>query len=311
MGTPTDSTASATPTLSTTMRGLIRTMRPKQWSKNCLIFIPILFDRQFTNPQSLLRVVFGFFLLCLAASTIYLINDLVDIDRDRLHPIKKNRPIPAGQLPIPVAIGAAIILPIISVGGALLYSIPLALVLIAYLTLHIAYSFYLKNIVIVDVFAIAAGFVLRVLAGAVVITVAAFSPWLYVVAGSLSLFLAVGKRRQELLLLAGNAIDVRATYKHYNMALLDDMLRMVTTCTVVAYTIYTLEAPTNLARNRNAMVLTVPFAVYLIFRYLYLIHVEHEGGAPDELLFKDKPLLVTVILWGLVVFAVLYVGPLL
>ncbi len=195
----------------------------------------------------------------------------------------------------------------IAVGVALSYSLPLALVLISYLALHIAYSFYFKNIVLIDVFAIAAGFVLRVVAGVVVITVTNFSPWLYVCAGALSLFLAVGKRRQELLLLAGNAANVRATFKHYNLPLLDDMLRMVTTSSVLAYTLYTFEAKTNLAPN--AMLLTVPFVVYGIFRYLYLIHVQGEGGAPDELLFKDKPLFVAIVLWVLSVIAVLYISP--
>ncbi len=291
------------------LRGLIRTMRPRQWAKNGFIFAAILFDRQLTHKEALLRVVVGFGLLCLTASTIYLINDIVDIERDRMHPKKKFRPIPAGQLPLPIATAAAIILPVIAIGIALTYSVPLALVLFSYLILHIAYSFYLKNIVLIDVFAIAAGFVLRVLAGVVVITVTAFSPWLYVCAGVLALFLAVGKRRQELILLAGNAADVRATYKHYNLALLDDMLRMVTTGSVLAYTLYTIEARTNLAPN--VMLLTVPFVVYGIFRYLYLIHVKGEGGAPDELLFKDKPLLIDIGLWVLSVIGVLYIAPLL
>ncbi len=290
------------------LRGLIRTMRPKQWAKNGFIFAGIVFDRQLHHADSFLRVLVGFVLLCLTASTIYLINDIVDIERDRMHPKKKLRPIPSGQLSIPLAMTAAVILPIIAIGIALAYSVPLALVLILYLTLHIAYSFYLKNMILIDVFAIAAGFVLRVLAGVVVITVASFSPWLYVCTGALSLFLAVGKRRQELILLAGNAAEVRATYKHYNLPLLDDMLRMVTTGSVITYTLYTVEAKTNLAPN--AMLLTVPFVVYGIFRYLYLIHVKGEGGAPDELLFKDKPLLVSIILWVLSVIGVLYVSPL-
>lgn len=291
----------------TTLRGLIRTMRPRQWSKNVAIVAPIIFDGQLNRPGSLLRVIAGFALLCLAASTIYLINDVVDVEKDKLHPKKRFRPIPAGQLPIPVAVAAAIVLPIFAVAGAVALSVPFALVIIAYLVLHIAYSFYLKNIVIIDVFAIAAGFILRVVAGAVVITVSNFSPWLYVCAGTLSLFLAVGKRRQELLLLADGAADVRVTYKEYNLPLLDDMLRMVTTSTVLAYTFYTFEAKTSLAPN--VLLLTVPFVVYGIFRYLYLIHVKGEGGAPDELLFKDKHLLITILIYGAVTVYLLYISP--
>lgn len=287
------------------VRGLVRAMRPRQWTKNGFIFAAILFDRQLTDPHAFLRVLAGFMLLCLTASAIYLINDIVDIERDRLHPKKKFRAIASGQLSIRWAMVAAVILPIVAVGGALTFSLPLALVLIGYLALHIAYSFYFKNIVIIDVFAIAAGFVLRVLAGVVVITVTNFSPWLYVCAGALSLFLAVGKRRQELILLAGNAGDVRTTYKEYNMALLDDMLRMVTTSCVLSYTFYTFEAKTLFAPN--VMLLTVPFVVYGIFRYLYLIHVKGEGGAPDELLFKDRALLIDITLWVLTVIVLIYI----
>jgi len=289
------------------LRGLIRTMRPRQWSKNALIFAGLIFDGQLTQANSFIRVVVGFLLLSLTASAVYLINDVTDVEKDRLHPRKKNRAIPSGQLPIRVALIAAAVLPVIAIGGAALYSPPFALVLFAYLGLHITYSLYLKNIVILDVFAIAAGFILRVIAGAVLITVSNFSPWLYVCTGALSLFLAVGKRRQELLLLAENASDVRSTYndRGYNMPLLDDMLRMVTTGTVLSYTFYTFEAKTSLAPN--VLLVTVPFIVYVMFRYLYLIHVQGEGGAPDELLFKDKPLLLDIVLWGLTIIIILYV----
>jgi len=284
--------------------GLIRTMRPRQWTKNALIFAPLVFDGALTNFTSLARVLVGFALLCLSASTIYLVNDIVDVEKDKLHPKKKNRAIPSGQLPIPFAIVAAIILPIIAIGGALLYSMPLATVLLVYIILHIVYSFKLKNIVLIDVFAIAAGFVLRVIAGAAVITVANFSPWLYVCVGGLSLFLAVGKRRQEFVALKEDAAKVRPIFREYNLPLLDDMLRMVTTGTVISYTFYTFEAKTS--RAPNLMLLTVPFVIYGIFRYLYLIHVKGEGGAPDELLFKDRVLLADIIIWGLTIIFILY-----
>lgn len=291
------------------LRGLVRTMRLKQWTKNGFVFIPILFDRQLSlsNPGPFLRVLAAFALFCLMSSAVYVLNDIVDVEKDKQHPKKKLRPIPSGQLPIPVAVVAAVALPILSIGGALLYSVPLALVLIVYYAKDLAYSFYLKNVVIVDVLVLASGFILRVLAGAVVITVTAFSPWLYVCVGMLALFLVVGKRRQELMLLAENATAHRATYREYNMPLLDEMLRMVTTASIMAYTLYTIEARTNL--GGQAMMLTIPLAVFGIFRYLYLIHVKGEGGAPDEVLLRDRPLLMAVVLFVLMVGFIIYLLP--
>jgi 4-hydroxybenzoate polyprenyltransferase len=293
-------------TIPAPVRGLIRTMRPKQWPKNGFVFAGIMFDQQLDRADSLARVLVAFGLLCMCASTIYLINDVVDIDRDRLHPKKRNRPLPSGQLPVAWAKTAAVILPIIALAISVAFSLELTAVLVGYLVLHIAYSLWLKNIVLLDVFAIAAGFVLRVVAGIVVIKVTNFSPWLYVCAGLLALFLAVGKRRQELLLLEDSAENHRITYKDYNLPLLDDMLRMVTTGCVLTYMLYTIEAPT-IRSNGHDMLLTIPFVVYGIFRYLYLIHVRGEGSAPDELLFKDMPLLVAVLLWILSVGLILYI----
>jgi 4-hydroxybenzoate polyprenyltransferase len=289
------------------LRGLLRTMRPTQWTKNAFLFIPLLFDRQLTNLEALARVTTAFMLFCLLSSAVYVLNDLVDIEKDRQHPKKRNRPLPSGQLPIRVAILAAVALPILSIGAAAALSLPLALVMLAYYSKDIAYSFRLKHMVIIDVMAVASGFVLRTLAGQVVITTTHFSPWLYVIVGAVALLLAVGKRRQELVLLAGNAANHRAAYKDYNLDLLDDMLRMVTTSTILSYTLYTFQAPTNL--GGQAMMLTIPFAVYGLFRYLYLVHVKGEGGAPDELLFKDRPLLIAVILFFITVAAVIYLFP--
>jgi len=197
-------------------------------------------------------------------------------------------------------------MPVIALAASLLLTWQLTVVLLAYLALHIAYSFFLKNIVLLDVFAIAGGFVLRVVAGIVVIDVTHFSPWLYLCAGLLALFLAIGKRRQELILLAEDAESVRATYKDYNMPLLDDMLRMVTTGSVLTYMLYTVEA-TTIRVNGYSMMLTIPFVVYGIFRYLYLIHVRGQGSAPDELLFEDIPLLLAVVLWVVTAGVVLYI----
>lgn len=291
------------------LRGLIRTMRPTQWTKNVLVFFPVLFDKKISlsNPEPALRVALTFVLFCLAASSIYILNDTVDVERDRNHPKKRNRPIASGQLPIQVAVIAAIILPTASIAVAYLFSPPLALVLLLYLIKQIAYSFYLKNVVIIDVITLAAGYIMRVIAGVVVISVTNFSPWLYMCVGMLSLFLAVGKRRQELILLNNGASEARPVYKDYNMALLDEMLRIVTTGSLITYTLYTVEADTRL--SGPAMLLTVPFVVYAIFRYLYLMHVKGEGGAPDEVVLKDRPLLITGTLYLLTVGIIIYVIP--
>ena len=283
---------------------LLRTMRPRQWTKNAVVFAGIVFDGQLLVLGSLIRVGRAFVLLCLAAGTIYIINDLVDIEKDRQHPKKRNRPLASGELPVPVAIAAAILLPIVALGTALILSPPFALVLLLYILLHIAYSFWLKNVVIVDVFTIAAGFMLRVVAGVVVIEVARFSPWLYVCTGFLALFLAVGKRRQELLLMAEKAENVRPIYKAYTPDLLDEMLRLVMTGSVLSYALYTFEANPE----RPAMLLTIPFVLYGIMRYLYLIHVEGKGSAPDEVLLEDAPLLGAILLWGVSVLVALYLS---
>lgn len=288
------------------LSGLIRTMRPRQWTKNVLIYAGLVFDRQLFVADAFLRVTLSFFLLCLVASTIYIINDLVDIERDRLHPVKKNRPIPSGKLPVRVAIVAAILLPAFALGISALYSPSFTIVLVLYFVLHILYSFVLKNIVIIDIMAITAGFVLRVAAGVVVVQVANFSPWLYACSALLALFLAIGKRRQELIMLADNAENFRATYKSYNLTLLDEMLRLVTISTFITYLLYTVEAQTILVANTNVALITVPFVLYALFRYMYLIYVKGEGSAPDEVLLKDYPLLISILLWGLTFIAIIY-----
>ena len=289
--------------------GLIRTMRPKQWTKNVIVFAGLVFDGQLSQPEALLRVVVAFILLCLTASTIYIVNDLVDIESDRQHPQKRFRPLPSGQFPIPWAVGAAIVIPVVAVGAALLFSPPLALIYIIYLALHILYSFVLKQIVILDVMAITTGFVLRIAAGVVVIDVAQFSPWLYACSALLALFLAIGKRRQELILLADNAKSIRPAFREYNLPLLDDMLRIVTTSTLITYILYTIEAPTRRFANTNLALITVPFVMYALFRYLYLIHVKGEGSAPDEVLLQDRPLQAAILLWGLTFLFILYGVP--
>lgn len=291
--------------LSDVPKALLRAMRPRQWAKNIFVFVGIVFDQSLLDFNALVQVVAAFVLLCMTASTIYLINDIVDVERDRLHPKKKFRPIASGELPIGVAQIAAVILPIVALGLSYLLSPPLTLVLVTYLVLHIAYSFYLKRVVILDIFAIAAGFVLRVVAGITVIDVQNFSPWLYAFMGLLSLFLAVGKRRQELKLLGEDAAKVRDSYKLYNLPFLDDLLRLTFISTGIMYTLYAVEAETALVPPPY-MLLTVPFVYYALFRYLFLIHVEEKGGDPTEVLYEDRPLQVSIVAWGLVVLLLLY-----
>ena len=284
-------------------------MRPKQWTKNVIIYAGLVFDGQLFNAEALLRVTFSFVLLCLSASTVYIINDLVDIERDKLHPKKKYRPLPSGALSPQLALIAALVFPIFSLLAAWSYSPLYAVILFVYIVTNILYSFRLKHIVIIDVLTITAGYVLRVAGGAVVITGVKFSPWLYAVLALLALFLAITKRRQELLALGEISGSTRPIFKEYNLALLDEMLRMVSTSTLVAYILYTIESPSILLANTKLALITVPFVLYGLFRYMYLIYVRGEGSAPDEVLLKDRPLQFAILLWGLSFLVVLYVVP--
>ncbi|MBC8172040.1 MAG: decaprenyl-phosphate phosphoribosyltransferase, partial [Anaerolineae bacterium] len=242
------------------LRALFMTMRPRQWTKNLLFVFPaIIFDGDLFEINALVRVVISFILLCLVSGTVYIINDLVDIESDRQHPRKKNRPLPSGKLPIRLAQTAAVAIPVFAIGIALPLEWRLALVLSTYLVLQLMYSFWLKHVVIIDVMVITAGFVLRVIAGVVVIQVNEFSPWLYICTGLLALFLAISKRRQELILLGDNAINVRRIYQEYNLPLLDEMLRIATISTLITYIVYTIETNAPLLANTNLALLTVPF----------------------------------------------------
>lgn len=287
-------------------------MRPKQWTKNVLFVFPaIIFDGKLFQLQPFLDVTLAFVLVCLIAGTVYIINDLVDIESDRQHPRKRFRPLPSGQLPTQVAIIAAVLIPIISIGIAWAFNWKLAYVLVAYLILQLLYSFIFKHIVIIDVLAITGGFVLRVVAGVVVIEVTNFSPWLYIATGLLALFLAISKRRQELILLGEKAGDVRRIFREYNLALLDEMLRIVTTSTLITYILYTIELRAPALAGATPSLLTVPFVMYGLFRYLYLIYVKGETAPPDEVLLKDRLLQLTIVLFALTWIVLVYVvyGP--
>jgi 4-hydroxybenzoate polyprenyltransferase len=285
--------------------GLIETMRPRQWPKNGLVFVALFFDGKVTDPVSLARTVAAFVLLCFMSGAIYIMNDLVDIENDRRHPKKRKRPLPSGRLQPGVAVAAAVILILVSLAAGFLLSPTFAAILLIYLIIQVAYSFYLKNILLLDVLIVAAGFILRVAAGVAVIQVERFSPWLYVCTGLLAVFLVLGKRRHELVLLGSDAEGHRSILSEYTVDLIDRLIGIVTTSALVAYSLYTFLAE-GLPGN-HLMMLTIPFVLYAIFRYLYLIHVRHEGGAPEEIFLRDRPMQATLLLWAGMVFFALYV----
>lgn len=290
-----------------TTKALLTTMRPRQWLKNTIIFAALVFDLQLSieNWPAVLRTFLGFVIFCLLSGAVYIINDIADLEADQQHPIKKKRPLASGELSVNVARGFAILTLALIIPLSFLLSQAFAIVALSYLILNLAYSNWIKNIPLLDVFTIALGFVLRILAGVTLIEVARFSPWLYVVTSLGALYIGFGKRRAELALLADGANSHRKVFDGYTLPLLDQLITIVSGTTIIAYSLYTFSAP-NLPDN-HAMMLTIPFVMYGIFRYLYLIQVKHRGGAPEELLFSDRPLQITIILWGVTVLAIFYV----
>ncbi|MEN6393067.1 MAG: decaprenyl-phosphate phosphoribosyltransferase [Anaerolineaceae bacterium] len=285
---------------------IIKEMRPRQWVKNVVLFAAIVFDRQF-NPAhipQILRTFAGFIIFCLLSGVIYIINDITDIEADRKHPQKCKRPIASGKLSVKFALYFAIISIAILVPLSFILSPAFCWVSLGYLALNLAYSKWLKHIPLLDVLTIAFGFVLRVVAGVTLIQVARFSPWLYVVITLGSLYLGFGKRRAELALLTSDANSHRRVLDGYTIPLLDQYISIVSATTILAYSLYTFSAP-NLPNN-HVMMLTIPFVLYGIFRYLYLIQVKHSGGAPEEVFLSDRPLQIVVVLWGLVVLSIFY-----
>jgi 4-hydroxybenzoate polyprenyltransferase len=282
-------------------------MRPKQWAKNLVIFAALVFDRQLglNNLKPFFHTLMGFAIFCLLSGVIYLINDIADVEADRVHPVKRRRPIASGALPIPVAKAASLILLLVIMPVSYLLSPSFALVALAYLLLNLAYSKWLKHVPLLDVFSIALGFVLRVGAGVTLIHVARFSPWLYVVTTLASLYIGFGKRRAEIALLEGAANSHRKSLGGYTLALLDQYITIVSATTIVAYSLYTFSAP-NLPTN-HVMMLTIPFVLYGIFRYLYLVNSGDSVGTPEDVLFSDRPLQITMLLWGAVVLIIFYI----
>ncbi len=289
---------------------LIRAMRPKQWIKNVLLFAGMVFTvNERWRPMSpemwsyAARASLAFVIFCLTASAIYLLNDVIDVEKDRQHPRKRFRPIASGALSPGVAVAVALVLVPAGLVGAYQLSRGFAGIIAGYVAMQLAYVFVLKHLVLVDVFVIAIGFVMRAAAGAVVIG-AEISPWLYTVTLLGALFLGLCKRRNELLLLEDSAGKHRKILDEYTPALLDTLISITAAAAIMAYSLYTFTSP-KLPQN-HLMMLTVPFVIFGMFRYLYLAHRKNEGGSPEEVLLKDRPLLVTILLW--VVTAAIILG---
>ena len=274
---------------------IVKTGRPRQWIKNFLVFAALIFDRKLGDLPAFLHTLAGFALFCLISSAVYTINDLADLEADRLHPQKRNRPLASGALSPRIAIVEISILLLIILPLSYLLSFGFTIVLITYLILNLVYSQWLKHY----------PYVLRVVAGVTLISVERFSPWLYVVTTLAALYIGFGKRRAELALLTTDANAHRRVLDGYTIPLLDQFITIVSATTIVAYSLYTFSAP-NLPED-HYMMLTIPFAIYGILRYLYLVQMKHSGGAPEEVLLSDRPLQIAIALWGLAIMVIFYI----
>jgi len=284
---------------------ILRSMRPKQWTRNIILFAPLIFSQNITNKQLAIYSFISFIVFCILSGSVYILNDLIDIKQDKVHPLKSKRPLASGRLRPIYAVITFLVLLALSVYISLTYLNNLFILVAGfYLILQIAYSTILKHIVIIDVFSIAAGFLLRVIAGAEAIEVT-FSTWLFLCTILLALFLALSKRRHEIILLDERAINPRKILFEYSADLLDQMISIVTTTTLIAYILYTISPETIARFGTDNLKYTVPFVLYGIFRYLYLLHQKNEGGSPEKVLLNDMPILTTVILYCLTVCYIL------
>ena len=286
---------------------LLKAMRPKQWAKNVFIFPALVFDRKLRDTSDVLTTLAGFAIFCLLASVIYLINDLSDVEADQQHPKKRNRPIASGALSVRMAWTAAILFLLIGLPAAYLLSPAFFAICLIYLVTNLAYSKWLKHVPLLDVLLLAGFYVIRVGAGVVLIEVERFSPWLYVFTTFIALYLGIGKRRAELSMLAEGAGSTRRVLDGYTVPFLDNLIMLVSAMAIVTYSLYTFTAP-NLPEN-HVMMLTIPFVIYAIFRYLYLIQVANSGDAPEDVLYADRPLQICLVLWGIAVFFIFYIFP--
>jgi 4-hydroxybenzoate polyprenyltransferase len=288
------------------LRDLVLALRPNQWIKNLFVFAALVFARKALALNQVLRTMTAFGVFCLLSGSMYLVNDLRDAAEDRLHPKKSRRPIAAGRIaPRQAAVLAAVFLAASLAGGWLL-GLPFFAVAVSYVILQVAYTYKLKHVVILDVFIVASGFVLRVAAGALVIDVP-ISSWLLICTTLLALTVAMGKRRHEIILLEGSAAGHRPILREYSAYLLDQMISVVTASTLIAYCLYTVSEETVQKFGTEKLIYTMPFVLYGIFRYLYLVHQKQQGGSPEELVVKDKPLAASILLWIAAVVFILYV----
>ncbi len=290
------------------VKGIVELVRPTQWTKNAVVFAALIFSKNIFNWAYLVSAVLGFIVFCLLSGAVYTFNDIIDRDSDKAHPRKRHRPIPSGRIPLVVAFVVFIILTLVSLSASFLVLPPaFGLVAVIYFVLNISYSLVLKKVIILDVITISISFVLRAIAGveALVPTVE-LSTWLLVCTFFLSLFLAIAKRRHELVLLEGKAGRHRKALKEYSTQFIDGMIAVVTASTVMSYTLYTISERTIEKMATANLVYTIPFVVFGIFRYLYLLYVRQEGGAPSRILLKDKPLMAAIVLWILAVIWILY-----
>jgi 4-hydroxybenzoate polyprenyltransferase len=284
---------------------LLISLRPGQWSKNLVVFAGLLFGRRLFDADAVARAVAAFVVFCALSGVVYLVNDVADRESDRQHPLKMKRPIASGAVSVRLALTTAALLGVLALVAALVIGQPFALVAATYLTLQIAYSGTLKHIVIIDVLTIAIGFVLRAVAGAAAVNVE-ISHWLLVCTILLALFIALAKRRHEIVLLAGGATSHRPILGEYSAYLLDQMIGVVTASTLISYIFYTISPETQAKFGTPWLGLTIPFPLYGIFRYLYLVHQREGGGSPADLLLTDRPLLACVALWAAAVALIIY-----
>jgi 4-hydroxybenzoate polyprenyltransferase len=280
-------------------------LRPAQWSKNLLVFAGLLFGRRLFDPAAVLDAGSAFAVFCVLSGVVYLVNDISDRDSDRRHPHKAHRPIASGALPVPAAVGVALTLGASGLAAAYVIGPAFAVVAASYLVLQVLYSLLLKHIVIIDVLTIAIGFVLRAVGGAVAVQVE-ISHWLLVCTILLALFIALAKRRHEIVLLSSGAASHRPILGEYSPYLLDQMIGVVTASTLISYIFYTISPETQAKFGTAWLGLTIPFPLYGIFRYLYLVHQREGGGSPADLLLTDWPLLACVALWALTVALIIY-----
>ncbi|MGI6513293.1 MAG: decaprenyl-phosphate phosphoribosyltransferase [Syntrophomonadales bacterium] len=284
---------------------VLKLIRVRQWVKNLFVFAPLVFSLQLFNAAPCLQAVTAFFAFCLVSGSLYAMNDIIDLERDKHHPRKKNRPLPAGILTIPESAVIGALCLGFGFFMAFLLDITVAVILFIYLLMNVYYSLWGKNIIVFDTMLIAIGFVLRVLAGAYAIAVRP-SSWMLVATFFLALLLGLGKRYNELRVLEGDSANHRQVLEEYSEPFLRQLFAVASSATIVAYALYTMDHQVIAAFQTENLVFTLPFVVFGVFRYLYLVFKHDLGGDPTEMVYRDRPLLLTVVLWGILVIALIY-----